>query len=513
MPPGGGIAGMLPRSPFGVGRAACVDPTAQSPGAPAPRPRGPPIVLDDGSAARAGAPAAPAAPAPAAAAPVAGRRTAPVRAETGNAYTDRFLALWNDIHNPPTATSARGHPVPRGRDADRRGARLRPRDDVRGVQLLALAGGDVRQGDPRLELPRPRLEEHGGYIIPTHGRPADQRWSYTRSQAGDLRARGRPAGRATRRRSTAPCPSARTRSPRELAASYGRGAPVYGMHWLIDVDNWYGFGRRGDGATRPSYINTFQRGPQESVWETDAAAVLGRLQVRRQVRLPRSVRRSSGIPPGSGSTPTRPTPTRARSRRSTGPRPGPTRTAAARSSTDLAKAPRSMGDWLRYSLFDKYFKTMGCTSPEAARPAATTIRRTTCCPGTTPGAARSRRSGGWAWRIGASSAHGGYQNPLAAYALSALPRVPAAVAERGARLGHEPRPAARVLPVAAVGRGRHRGRRHQQLERPLRDAARRDADLLRHGLRRGARLPRPAEQRVVRLPGLVDGARRRSTTT
>ena len=40
------------------------------------------------------------------------------------------------------------------------------------------------------------------------------------------------------------------------------------MHWLLDVDNWYGYGRRGDGTSRPAFINTFQRGPQESVWET-----------------------------------------------------------------------------------------------------------------------------------------------------------------------------------------------------------------------------------------------------
>jgi Glycosyl hydrolase family 48 len=76
-----------------------------------------------------------------------------------------------------------------------------------------------------------------------------------------------------------------------------------------------------------------------------------------------------------------------------------------------------MGDWLRYSLFDKYFKTMGCTTPK--------------CPGGTEydsahyllswyyawGGATSK-SGAWSYRIGASSAHGGYQNPLAAYALS-----------------------------------------------------------------------------------------------
>ena len=45
------------------------------------------------------------------------------------------------------------------------------------------------------------------------------------------------------------------------------------MHWLQDVDNVYGYGtarqvRGGPTDTGPSYINTFQRGPQESVWET-----------------------------------------------------------------------------------------------------------------------------------------------------------------------------------------------------------------------------------------------------
>ena len=53
----------------------------------------------------------------------------------------------------------------------------------------------------------------------------------------------------------------------ELKAAYGT-SKIYGMHWLIDADNFYGYGRRGDGKSAPSYINTFQRGPQESVWET-----------------------------------------------------------------------------------------------------------------------------------------------------------------------------------------------------------------------------------------------------
>ena len=40
------------------------------------------------------------------------------------------------------------------------------------------------------------------------------------------------------------------------------------MHWIIDSDDFYGYGQRGDGVSKPSYINTFQRGPLESVWKT-----------------------------------------------------------------------------------------------------------------------------------------------------------------------------------------------------------------------------------------------------
>lgn len=59
----------------------------------------------------------------------------------------------------------------------------------------------------------------------------------------------------------------------ELKSAYGTD-DVYGMHWLQDVDNVYGYGNSpgkceaGPTDTGPSYINTFQRGPQESVWET-----------------------------------------------------------------------------------------------------------------------------------------------------------------------------------------------------------------------------------------------------
>ena len=89
---------------------------------------------------------------------------------------------------------------------------------------------------------------------------------------------------------------------------------------------------------------------------------------------------------------------------------------------DIAKRAARMGDWLRYALFDKYFKTMGCATPR--------------CPGgsdydsahyllswyyawggpTPPGS-------GWSWRIGSSWVHSGYQNPMAAFALASVPEI------------------------------------------------------------------------------------------
>ena len=77
-----------------------------------------------------------------------------------------------------------------------------------------------------------------------------------------------------------------------------------------------------------------------------------------------------------------------------------------------------MGDWLRYALFDKYFKTMGCTDPTLPRrqdyESAHYLLSWYYAWG-----GRSRHGAAWAWRIGSSHGHGGYQNPLAAYALSA----------------------------------------------------------------------------------------------
>ncbi|MER7518393.1 glycoside hydrolase family 48 protein [Streptomyces sp. NPDC126499] len=209
----------------------------------------------------------------------------------------------------------------------------------------------------------------------------------------------------------------------ELKSAYGTD-DIYGMHWIQDVDNVYGFGNEpgkcsaGPAATGPSYINTFQRGPQESVWET--------------VTHPTCDNFSYGgrngyldLFTGDGSY--------ARQWKFTNAPDADARAVQAAYWADVwakqqgkgaqvaatvGKAAK-MGDYLRYAMFDKYFKKVGdCVGP------------TTCPAGTGKNSSHylmswyyawggaTDTSAGWAWRIGSSHAHGGYQNPLAAYALS-----------------------------------------------------------------------------------------------
>ncbi|OAH15371.1 glycoside hydrolase family 48 protein [Streptomyces jeddahensis] len=209
----------------------------------------------------------------------------------------------------------------------------------------------------------------------------------------------------------------------ELKSAYGTD-DVYGMHWIQDVDNVYGFGnapgkcQAGPSDTGPSYINTFQRGPQESVWET--------------VTHPTCDNFTYGGKNGyldlfTGDS------SYAKQWKFTNAPDADARAVQAAYWADMwakeqgkggdvaatvGKAAK-MGDYLRYAMYDKYFKKVGdCVGPSA------------CPAGTGKNSSHyllswyyawggaTDTSAGWSWRIGSSHAHGGYQNPMAAYALS-----------------------------------------------------------------------------------------------
>jgi hypothetical protein len=242
---------------------ACVDPNAQSPGAQAPAPApasDQPIILDDtGPAAAAGpapaaAPAPPApAPAPAAAAPA--QTVAAVEpGKSGNAYTDRFLALWHDIHSPQNGYfSPEGVPYHAVEtllcEAPDYGHETTSEAYSYWLWLEAAYGKVTRDWGP-LDRAWKNMER---YIIPTQ---ADQptNMAYTDRKPATYAPEGdTPAAYPSQL--TGSVPVGRDPLALELTASYGRGAPAAGI-------------RLGD----------------------DPAAVLGRIQGGRQVRLPRPVR-------------------------------------------------------------------------------------------------------------------------------------------------------------------------------------------------------------------------------
>ncbi|WP_216211242.1 glycoside hydrolase family 48 protein [Amycolatopsis aidingensis] len=203
----------------------------------------------------------------------------------------------------------------------------------------------------------------------------------------------------------------------ELSETYGTD-DIYGMHWLLDVDNTYGFGHCGDGTTAPAYMNTYQRGSSESVWETipqpscDTFAFggpngyldlfTGDAQYARQwkyTNAPDADARAVQVAYLANQW--------------------ASEQGQAGQVSEVVDKASKMGDYLRYAMFDKYFKRIGdCVGAST-------------CPG---GTGRQSQhylmswyyawggaydtSAGWAWRIGDGAVHQGYQNPMAAYALA-----------------------------------------------------------------------------------------------
>ncbi|WP_405579634.1 glycoside hydrolase family 48 protein [Streptomyces sp. NBC_01190] len=209
----------------------------------------------------------------------------------------------------------------------------------------------------------------------------------------------------------------------ELKTAYGN-SDIYGMHWLEDVDNIYGFGdtpgggcEAGPSAAGPSFINTFQRGAQESVWETVPQPTCDAFKYGGKNGYLDLFTGDSAYAKQWKYTDAPDADARAIQAAYWADTWAKAQGKSADVAATVAKAGK-MGDYLRYSFFDKYFKKIGnCTSPS--------------CPAGTgkdsehyllswyyAWGGSSDTSGGWSWRIGDGASHFGYQNPLAAYALT-----------------------------------------------------------------------------------------------
>lgn len=197
----------------------------------------------------------------------------------------------------------------------------------------------------------------------------------------------------------------------ELKSAYGNPY-IYGMHWLIDVDNFYGFGLRGDRtSTKPVYINTYQRGKEESCFET--------------IPQPCWEDMTSGGPNGYLDLFTKDSTYSKQWKYTNAPDADARLIQAMYGARDAADADgvditsltqktAKLGDYLRYSMFDKYFMKIGAngaTPAQNGRDAQHYLLSWYYAWG-------GSTTQSWSWRIGCSHSHFGYQSPFAAYALS-----------------------------------------------------------------------------------------------
>jgi len=193
-------------------------------------------------------------------------------------------------------------------------------------------------------------------------------------------------------------------------SKYSSDNGLYLMHWLGDVDNWYGFGS----GTEFTFINTFQRGEQESCWETVPFPCIEELKWGDSQR---------GFKGQLFNTETQCAPQYAytnapdaEDRALQGVYEANKRGVGIDSVTKLAG---KMGDQLRNNMYDKYYRKIGGTSNgisdwnSAAGDRETAAHYLMNWYTSWGGSLRD----GWAWQIGCSHAHEFYQNPLAAYGL------------------------------------------------------------------------------------------------
>lgn len=189
---------------------------------------------------------------------------------------------------------------------------------------------------------------------------------------------------------------------------YSGDKGLYLMHWLADVDDWYGY---GGGNGKFTFINTFQRGAQESCWETVPHPCVEDLQYGMK-----GTRGLKGIFNTDSQVSEQYAYTNAPDAEDRAIQAVYAANRWGVGDTSITAKAGKMGDQLRNNMFDKYYKKIGACSEwdmsNSYEGAHYLMSWYTSWGGTT-----RDDQGAWAWQIGASHCHEFYQNPLAAYAL------------------------------------------------------------------------------------------------
>ncbi|MEN3013431.1 MAG: glycoside hydrolase family 48 protein [Endomicrobiia bacterium] len=195
-----------------------------------------------------------------------------------------------------------------------------------------------------------------------------------------------------------------------VTSATGRQIP-YLLHWYLDVDDWLGFGQAfnigisGKDGRRIVKTNTFQRGPNESTWETIHHPSFDKKPDYNTFYVPLFVQSDS-----------------AQWRYTSAP-DAEARIAQAMWWAELWAAQkgvninnyitktRNLGHWMRYCLFDKYFRRIGQAGSAGSGYNSCHYLISWYIAWGGP----VQQSERWGFLIGCHSAHTGYQNPLGAY--------------------------------------------------------------------------------------------------
>jgi len=183
---------------------------------------------------------------------------------------------------------------------------------------------------------------------------------------------------------------------------------LYLMHWLADVDNWYGYGE----GTSFTFINTFQRGEQESCWETVPHPCIDNLKYGNPQRGLKGIfNRDAQVTPQYAYTNAPDAEDRAIQGVFDANKWGV-------EDTNVTAKAAEMGDELRNNMYDKYYQEISTnTTWQNSGAGAEASKHYLMNWYTSWGGALASSGQNWCWQIGCSHAHEFYQNPLAAYAL------------------------------------------------------------------------------------------------
>ena len=216
--------------------------------------------------------------------------------------------------------------------------------------------------------------------------------------------------------------------------AYGSDKGYYLMNWLADVNDWYGFGGATPGAGNGNFvfINTFQRGEQESCFETVPHPCLEELEWGN------SQDGIKGIFNGVGEGTAQYSFTDAPDAEDRAIQAIYFANQWGVNTGELSALAGKMGDQCRNDMFDKYYHKIGCQDIDSAS-AGLDSQHFLMAWYTAWGGALTASYGdySWAWQIGCSHSHQFYQNPLAAYSLIYDSKINAGMEASGATEDYE----------------------------------------------------------------------------